>query len=160
MLRVDECTDTTLCLRLRHRMQGHRRLAGGLRPVDLDDPAPWQAPDAERDVQRHRPGRDHLDVGVRPVSQTHHRTLAVLLLDLAERGVQRLLAVVDCHRLALSSPRRRDTRPPPSGGFGCPALRAGTPLSSVLAITALRGAGFACGRLTCGRLACCWWCCV
>jgi hypothetical protein len=42
-------------------LQRQRGLAGGLRPVDLDDPAARQAADAERDVEPERAGGDRLD---------------------------------------------------------------------------------------------------
>ena len=38
-------------------------LAGALGPVDLDDAAPREPADAEREVQGQRAGRDDLDVG-------------------------------------------------------------------------------------------------
>ena len=80
-----------------HRVQGDRRLAGGLRAVDLHDPAARQAADAERDVEGDRAGRDDLDRRADLVAEAHDRALAELLLDLGERGVERLLAVVSCH---------------------------------------------------------------
>ena len=54
VLGVDERRDAAGGLRVGDRVQGHRRLAGGLRAVDLDDAAARQAADAERDVERDR----------------------------------------------------------------------------------------------------------
>ena len=61
VLRVDERHDAAGRLGVGHRVQGDRRLAGGLRAVDLHDAAARQAADAEGDVERDRAGRDDLD---------------------------------------------------------------------------------------------------
>ena len=62
MLGVDEGADAALLLGLGDGVQRQRRLAGGFRPVDLDDAAARQAADAERDVEAERAGRDGLDL--------------------------------------------------------------------------------------------------
>ena len=62
VLGVDEAADAAALLRLGDDVQRQRRLAGGLRPVDLDDAAARQAADAERDVEPERAGRDRLDL--------------------------------------------------------------------------------------------------
>ncbi len=112
-----------------HGVQRDGRLAGGLRAVDLDDPAPRQAADAERDVERDRPGGDHLDRGAALVTEAHDRALAELTVDLAERGLEGLLAVLGSGHvtprvskaadaapvgLVMSLARRRYARPPTS----------------------------------------------
>ena len=84
-----------------HRVQGDGGLAGGLRPVDLHDPAARQAADAERDVEGDGAGRDHLERRAGVVAQPHDRALAELLLDVGERGVEGLLAV--CQPCAVPS---------------------------------------------------------
>ena len=87
VLGVDEGGDAAGLLRVGHRVQGHGRLARALRAVDLDDPAPGQAADAQRDVEGDRPGRDDLDRGPHVVAEAHDGALAVLLLDLRhDRG--------------------------------------------------------------------------
>ncbi|GGM67215.1 hypothetical protein GCM10010106_11520 [Thermopolyspora flexuosa] len=101
VLGVDEGGDAARLLRVRHRVQGDRGLTGRLRTEDLHDPPAGQAADAERDVQRDRPGRDHLDRGTRLVAETHDGALAELALDLGERRFQGLLAVVGCHGCPL-----------------------------------------------------------
>ena len=65
-----------------------------LRSVDLDDPAARQAADAERDVEGDRAGRDDLDRRPDVVAEAHDRALAELAVDLGERGVERLVAVL------------------------------------------------------------------
>jgi hypothetical protein len=97
VLRVDERRDAAGRLRLRDGVQRHGRLAGGLRAVDLHDPPARQPADAEREVERDRPRRDHLDGRADLVAEAHARALAVLLVDLGERGVERLLAIHSCH---------------------------------------------------------------
>ena len=94
VLGIDEGADAALLLGLRHHLQGKRGLAGGLRPVDLDHAPARQAADAQRDVEPERARRDglHLDalvVGAEP----HDRALAEVLVDLIERGLERLLLV-------------------------------------------------------------------
>ena len=59
VLGVDERHDAAGLLGVRHGVQREGRLAGGLRPVDLDDTAARQAADAERHVERGRAGGDH-----------------------------------------------------------------------------------------------------
>ena len=97
VLGVDERGDAAGPLRAGHRVQRHRGLAGGLRAVDLHDPAARQPADAEGDVERDRPGRDDLDRHPHLVAEPHDRALAEGLLDLCEGGVERLLAVCCCH---------------------------------------------------------------
>src|SRR3954447_8139095 len=111
MLGVDERGDAAGPLRVGDRVQRNRGLAARLRTVDLDDPAAGQAADAERDVESDRPGGDHLDRGAGLVAEPHDGTLAVLSLDLRQRGRQRLVAVETCHwmhpLICLDGRRRR-----------------------------------------------------
>ena len=93
VLGVDERHDAAGALGVGHRVQGDGRLAGGLRAVDLHHPAAREAAEAERDVERDRAGRDHLERRPDLVAEAHHRALAELLLDVGERGVERLVAV-------------------------------------------------------------------
>jgi hypothetical protein len=98
VLGVDVGTDTTVALRLRDDVGGQRRLPGRLRAEDLDDAAPREPADAERQVQGEGTRRDGLDPHVAPFAQPHDGAFAELLLDLAERHVERLVAVVTVHR--------------------------------------------------------------
>ena len=98
VLGVDEGADAAAPLRLGHHVVDERRLAGGLGAEDLDDAAARQPADAERHVERERPGRDRADRDLRPVAHAHDRALAELPLDLAECDVERFLAF---HRLIL-----------------------------------------------------------
>ena len=102
MLGVDERRDPALPLRFRDDVQAHGRLARSFRTEDLDDPAPGDAADTERDVERQRPGRDGGHPHVHGVlAQLHHGAFAVLLLDLLKRDLQHLLAV---HAIPLPTP--------------------------------------------------------
>ena len=75
-------------------MQTEGGLAARLRSVDLDDPAPGQAPDAEGDVEPERPGGDGVDTDGGIVAQPHDRSLAEVLLDLGEGHLEGLLPLV------------------------------------------------------------------
>jgi len=90
---IDEGGRAAATLHLRDDRQRERGLAGGFRPVDLDDAAFRQATDAERDVEPKRARGDDFDVVAVGVAKAHDRALAELLLDLAERCDQGLLAV-------------------------------------------------------------------
>ena len=91
MLGVDEGADAALALRLGHRMERQRGLAGALRTVDLDDAAARQAADAERDVQAQGAGGHGGDLHhLLVLPEPHDRALAEGALDLRKRGVERL----------------------------------------------------------------------
>jgi len=62
VLGVDERRRAALLLNFRDDLQGQRRLARRLGPVDLDDAAARQAADAEREVEAERARRHDLDV--------------------------------------------------------------------------------------------------
>jgi hypothetical protein len=62
VLGVDEGRGAAQLLHLGDDLQGERRLARGLRAVDLDHPAARQAADAEREVEAERAGGDDLHV--------------------------------------------------------------------------------------------------
>ena len=90
VLDVDERGVAAHLLPLCDAVERERRFTGGFRPVDLDDSAARQAADAEREVERKRPGRDRLDLQRVVLAEAHDRALAKLLLDLRQRGFQRL----------------------------------------------------------------------
>ena len=94
MLGVDEGRRAARLLDLGHHVQGQRRLAGALRPIDLDDAALGQAPDPERDIQAQRARGHALDLhDLALVAQLHHRALAKGPVDLAQRRFQSALLV-------------------------------------------------------------------
>ena len=93
VLGVDEGGDAAGALRVRDRVQREGRLARRLRAVDLDDAAARQPADAERDVERDRPGGDHLDGCPVIAAEAHDGALAELAVDLGECGFEGLLAV-------------------------------------------------------------------
>ena len=95
MLGIDEGRRAAGALHLGDDLQRERGLAGGLRPEDLHDAAARQAADAERDVEAERAGGNGFDIeDRRGIAEAHHRALAELLLDLAQCGGERLLAVL------------------------------------------------------------------
>src|SRR5947209_16348931 len=97
MLRVDEGADAAAPLRLRDDVVDERRLARGLGAEDLDDAAAGKAPDAEREIERERAGRDRADGHRRAIVHLHDRALSELALDLSERDVE-CFVLVHLHR--------------------------------------------------------------
>ena len=93
VLGVDEGGDAPAALSLCDHVVHERRLAGRLRPEDLDDSAPRKPADPEREIERERARRHRPDRHGRVVVHLHHGTLAELPLDLAESDVQSLLAI-------------------------------------------------------------------
>ena len=93
MLGVDEGGDAAVLLRLGDDMQRQRGLARAFRPEDFDDAAARQAADAERDIEAERTGRDRFDLGDGALAELHHRALAEIALDLAQRCRQRLVLI-------------------------------------------------------------------
>src|SRR3990172_7632213 len=94
VLGIDEGGYPSLSLSLGYSMQCNRGFSGGFRPVDLDDAAARESPHSQREVQSDGAGRDHGYNELRLIlTQPHHRSLAELALDLAERYLQRLLSV-------------------------------------------------------------------
>ena len=121
VLGVDERADPASPLRLGHHVVHERRLAGRLWPVDLDDTPAGQPADAQRDVERERAGGDSADRNLRAIAHTHHRSLAELALDLAERNVQRLLAIHAASSIVISlllACASRESRIAPLTGAG------------------------------------------
>src|SRR5579875_5390 len=95
VLRIDERRRAAVALNLGHDLERESGLARSLRPEDFDDTPARQAPDAERDVEPERTGRDGLHVPRRGrIAEAHDGALAELLLDLSQCGGERLLAVV------------------------------------------------------------------
>jgi len=103
VLGVDVGAHAPVALRLGDDVHGEGRLAGGLGTEHFDDPAPREAADAEGDVEREGARGDGLDTHVAPLAEAHDGALAVLLLDLADRHVERLLAF---HLVPPASRRR------------------------------------------------------
>jgi hypothetical protein len=87
VLGVDERADAAAALRLGDHVVDERRLAGRLRPEDLDDAAAREAADAEREVQGERTGRHGSDRHRGAVVHLHHGALAEVPLDLPEGGL-------------------------------------------------------------------------
>ena len=83
MLRVDERGDAALLLRFRQRVKRQRRLAAGLRSVDLDDAAFWISAQTQGLVQQD--GSAGYGLNARVVAagaEFHERALSKLLLNL------------------------------------------------------------------------------
>ena len=95
VLGVDERGGAAHLLGLRNAVQRHGGLTGGFRPVDLNDAALGQSAHAQREVQLQAARGDDLHLHLaRRIAQLHHRALAEVLLNLAQRDLQRLLAIV------------------------------------------------------------------
>ena len=91
VLRIDEGGHAAELLRLGDHLQRERRLAGRLRPEDLDHPAARNAADAERVVDADRAGRNDVDRLDRAfLAQPHDRALAELFFDLADGQIDGL----------------------------------------------------------------------
>ena len=87
VLRVDEGDDPARALRVGRDVVAERGLAARLGAEDLGDPAARDAAHAEREVERHRAGRDCRDVLGFAVAEAHDRAAPELLLDLEDGGV-------------------------------------------------------------------------
>ena len=98
---IDVGADAPVALRLGDHVHGERRLARRLRAEDLGDAASRQSADAEGEVERQRPGGDRLDAHRRLLAHAHDRALAVLLVDLGQGHVERLVTVC-AHVVCLS----------------------------------------------------------
>ncbi len=95
MFRVHEGRHPAEFLGLRDHLQGQRRLARCLRPVDLDHAPARHAADAEGVVEADGAGGDEIDRGDGALlTEAHDRPLAELLLDLADGHVQGFRAFV------------------------------------------------------------------
>ncbi len=95
MLGIDKGGRAALLLRLGNDLQRQRGLARGLRPVDLHHSAPWEAANAQCNVEADRTRGDGLDVpGRLGVPHAHDRALAELFFDLAEGLRECFLAIV------------------------------------------------------------------
>ena len=94
MLGVHERRHAAGFLRLGHRLQRQRRLAGRLRTVDLDHAALRESSDAQRCVDGHRTARDYVgrDSEV-ALAHPQDGSLAVVLLDLTQRLVEVFLCL-------------------------------------------------------------------
>ena len=115
VLRVDEGADPAAALRLGDHVVDERRLARRLRAEDLDDPPARQATDPEREVERERARRHRADRDLGGVAHAHHRALAELPLDVAERDVERFLPVHAIHPPAFSETRSSTSYRAPDG---------------------------------------------
>ena len=87
MLCVDEGTDASRRLSACDGVKGHRRLAAGLGSVDLHDAPTREATNAKGQVQRNRPGRDHVDGRATIFAKAHDCALAELALDVGEGSI-------------------------------------------------------------------------
>ena len=93
VLGVDERADAAAPLRLGDHVVDEGRLARRLGPEHLHHAAAREPADPERHVERERAGRHRPDRDLRLVAHAHDRALAELPLDLAERDVERFLAI-------------------------------------------------------------------
>ena len=125
MLGVDEGHLAPPLLGLGHHVEGQCGLTGGLRSIDLNDPALGQAADPQRQVQGQGAGGDRLHHYPQVLPQPHDGALSVVALDLRHGGLQCLLLICGgsralhrrflCCHLIPSFP----TGPEPSGPAVC-----------------------------------------
>src|SRR3989338_470176 len=95
VFRVDERRRTTQLLHFGDNLQRQRGLAGGFRAVDFNHTTARQAAHAERDVQAQRAGGYDLNIARHVMfAEAHDRTLAKLLLDLAQSRRECLAFIV------------------------------------------------------------------
>ena len=91
VLGIDEGGDPPEALRLGDDVERERRLAGGLRPVDLRHAAAGNPADPERDIEGDRARGNDGDLVERAAgAELHDGALAELPLDLRDGQVQRL----------------------------------------------------------------------
>src|SRR5215212_4539498 len=95
VLGVDEGGQTPCLLGLGNHVQGEGRLAAGLGTEDLDDATPWEATDAEGEVECQGAGRNGSDLRAVLVAHAHDRTLPELPLYLGDGGIYSL-ALIQC----------------------------------------------------------------
>ena len=107
VLGVDVGARAAVALRLGDDVHRQGGLARRLGPVDLGDPAPRQAADAECQVERQGARGDRLDVHRRALAHAHDGALAELLVDLRQSEVEGLLAI-GAHGVCLSVARDVD----------------------------------------------------
>jgi hypothetical protein len=81
MLDIDEGDDAAALLRLGQDVLADGRLARRLGAEDLGDAAAWDTPDAEREIERDRAGRDRIDSLSLGRTELHDGPAAELLLD-------------------------------------------------------------------------------
>ena len=93
VLRIDKRCSPAGLLRLGDNMEGQRRLSRGLRTVDLRDPPLRNPKDARGDIEADRSGGNRLHIESAALSQLHDGALAVLLLNLLKRRLQRFIPV-------------------------------------------------------------------
>ena len=104
VLRVDEACDAAPLLHFRDHVQGHGRLTGGLRSVDLNDPSLGNTAKAEGDIKAQGACGNGLDIHLNGrVAKFHDCSLAVLLLNLQKGRVKRLLLLVIIYAHLISS---------------------------------------------------------
>jgi hypothetical protein len=84
MFRVNEGAGAAGPLGLSNDMQAECGLSRRLRPENLRDASSGYAADPERRIKRNRSRGDDVHGQNRPLTQPHHRSLAVLLFDLLE----------------------------------------------------------------------------
>src|SRR5207253_6242779 len=89
-----------------HDVQRQGGLPGGLRAVDLDDPAARKAAHAKGHVHGERAGRDDIDLLAGVGAELHDRALTELFFDLLDRLLDRSRLLCHSHLLLLSAPKK------------------------------------------------------
>ncbi|CAB4941530.1 unannotated protein [freshwater metagenome] len=118
MFGIDIGADATVALSFGNNVHGEGGLTRRLWAVDLDNATTRQTANAEREVEGQSAGGDRLDPHGALLAHLHDRALTKLLLDLAKRHVECLVAFLRerwavrflCHRLLLLGVRPRSAR--------------------------------------------------
>ena len=93
-----------LCLCQNVQSQGG--LTGGFRSIDLNNTSLGNTADTQGGIQRHRTGGNSIHIHLNILAQTHHGTLAVLLLDLGQSTIVAIGAKPDgsAWRIGIQDP--------------------------------------------------------
>ena len=81
MLDINKGCETAPLLGLGNRCQGEGRFARGLRPINLNDPPPWQAPNTQSPVNEQVPGGNDIDIHAILIPHPHDCSFSEFLLD-------------------------------------------------------------------------------
>src|SRR5690606_34973160 len=99
VLHVDERAHAAHPLRLSDGVQAEGRLTGAFRSVNLSHPPAWDPPNADREIDSERSGRDDINLEMRYVAQADDGPVSISFRQLANRILQCFQAGLVWHRL-------------------------------------------------------------
>ncbi len=82
MFHVDESRSAAACLALCDDVLAEGGLTGGLRTVNLSNASFWDAPNAQRDIQRKRAGGNDFHLHLMSLAEAHDAALAIFFDDI------------------------------------------------------------------------------